>query len=115
MFRRVTFVTSLLATLGVASVAAATWSTLNEEEAKKELTAARIRAADCSRVSGITGAGKLKVTIDNTGHVSDLIMVSVPPGMDAPTDACVRAEFQKIRVTPFTGYIVVVSGGFVLL
>jgi hypothetical protein len=115
MSRAVGFLAAFLATLGVASVAAATWSTLNEEEAKKELNAARIRATECSKVSRVTGSGKLKVTIDNSGHPSDITMVSVPPGMDEPTDACVRAEFQKIRVTPFTGYIVVVSGGFVLL
>jgi hypothetical protein len=35
--------------------------------------------------------------------------------MDDKTDQCVRAEFQKIRVTPFVGATVVVSGGFVLL
>ncbi len=112
MPRVVGFVATVLAILGVASVA---WSSLNEAEAKKELMAARIRAADCSRVSGVTGSGKIKVTIGNSGQVTEMIMVSVPPKMDEQTDACVRAEFQKIRVTPFEGEVAVVSGGFVLL
>ena len=114
MSREVGFVLAVVAILGVASSALAS-STLNQEEAKRELTAARVRAADCSRVTGVTGPGKLKVSIGNNGQVSELIMVSVPPRMDEKTDACIRAEFQKIRVTPFEGDTVVVSGGFLLL
>jgi hypothetical protein len=34
--------------------------------------------------------------------------------MDDKTDACVRAEFSKIRVTPFEGETVNVTGAFVL-
>jgi hypothetical protein len=102
------------AAMAVASMASAT-STLNEGEAKKELTAARLRAASCSRVSGVFGNGKLKVSIGNSGLVTDILMVEVPPRMDDKTDACVRAEFSKIRVTPFEGDTVIVTGAFVLM
>lgn len=114
MIREIGYSMALLAVLGVATRAAGS-STFNQEEAKKELTAARVRAADCSRVSGVTGSGKLKISIGNSGQVTEMIMVSVPPKMDEKTDACVRAEFQKLRVTPFEGDTVVVSGAFVLL
>jgi hypothetical protein len=113
MSRAVGWVATVLTILAVASVAAA--DVFNETEGKKALTDARIRAADCSRVSGVTGPGKIKVTIGNAGQVTEMTFTSVPPKMDAPTDACIRAEFQKIRVTPFEGNTVIVSGGFVLL
>jgi hypothetical protein len=114
MIREAGFVLAVVALVGVSASALAS-STFNQEEAKKELTAARGRAADCSRISGVTGAGKLKVSIGNSGQVTEIVMVSVPPKMDEKTDACVRAEFQKLRVTPFEGDTVVVSGGFLLL
>jgi hypothetical protein len=101
------------AILAVTLVASAS-STLDENQARKELMAARIRAVACSRVSGVRGAGKLRVSIGNAGQVTDIIMLSVPPGMDDKTDACVRAEFNKIRVMPFEGDTVDVTGGFVL-
>jgi hypothetical protein len=100
--------------VALASIASASSSTFNEDEAKKELMAARVRSADCSRVSGVTGVGKLKVSIGNGGQVSEIIMLTVPPNMDDKTDACVRAEFSKIRVTPFEGETVNVTGAFVL-
>jgi hypothetical protein len=114
MFRYVGFVAGLLGLVSFASVALGA-STLNEEEARKELLAARVRSAECSKVSGVHGSGKLKISIGNSGQVTQIIMVSVPPGMDDKTDACVRAEFNKVRVTPFEGDSVNVSGAFVLL
>jgi hypothetical protein len=113
MTRRCSIVAAALGILSVASVALGA-STFNQDEGKRELTAARVRAADCSRVSGVTGTGKLKVSIGNAGQVTEIIMLSVPPGMDEKTDACVRAEFNKIRVTPFEGDTVNVSGPFAL-
>jgi hypothetical protein len=56
-----------------------------------------------------------KISIGNAGQVTEIIMLSVPPKMDEKTDACVRAEFNKIRVTPFEGDTVAVTGAFVLL
>jgi hypothetical protein len=90
-------------------------STFKEEEAKKELMAARIRATECSHVSGVTGSGKLRVSIGNSGQVTEIVMLQVPPGMDEKTDQCVKAEFNKVRVTPFEGDTVNVTGAFVLL
>ena len=114
MVRRLSFVCSVAALVGMASIALAS-STLNQDEAKKELLAARVRSADCSRISGVTGSGRLKISIGNAGQVTEIIMLSVPPKMDDKTDACVRAEFNKIRVTPFEGDTVAVTGAFVLL
>jgi hypothetical protein len=114
MVSRFVAVASMTAVLGVASLALAK-STLDEGEAKKELMAARIRAAACSKVSGVVGSGKLRISIGNAGQVTELLMTSVPPNMDDKTDACVRAEFNKIRVTPFEGDTAVVTGAFVLM
>jgi hypothetical protein len=114
MVRRLSFSGCIAAILALASIATAS-STLNQDEAKKELLAARVRSADCSRISGVTGSGKLKISIGNAGQVTEIIMLSVPPKMDEKTDACVRAEFNKIRVTPFEGDTVAVTGAFVLL
>src|SRR5579863_9341617 len=102
MSRRIGSAIALVGVLVVVSSAVAA-STFNPDEAKKALTGARVRAADCSRISGVTGPGKLKLSIGNSGQVTDMTMVSVPPNMDEKTDACVRAEFQKVRVTPFEG------------
>jgi hypothetical protein len=114
MSRYVGFVAALLGVVSVASFALAS-STLNEDQARKELLAARVRSADCSRVSGVRGSGKLRVSIGNSGQVTEILMMSVPPGMDEKTDACIRMEFNKIRVTPFEGDTVNVTGAFVLL
>ncbi len=109
------FVAAVLVVLSVPLGARAGKSTFNEDEGKKELMAARVRATQCSKVSGVTGPGKIKISIGNGGHVTDMTMLSVPPTMDQATDACVRAEFNKIAVTPFEGDTVVVTGGFVLM
>jgi hypothetical protein len=113
MVRKLGLVAAALGVLAVASAAAA--SPFNEDEGKKELMAARLRATECSKISGVTGSGKIKVTIGNTGIVTEVLMLSVPPTMDAKTDECVRAEFQKVRVTPFEGQMVIVTGGYVLM
>jgi|SRR5580658_5029695 hypothetical protein len=117
MTRRLGIVTSVVGVLALAMLAsvASANSSLDQAEAKKELMAARVRAASCSKVSGVTGSGKLKVTINTSGLVSDILMLEVPPKMDDKTDACVRAEFSKIHVTPFEGDTVVVTGAFVLM
>jgi serine/threonine-protein kinase len=85
---------------------------LNMAQASARLKGAAEMAKMCRRPGAQTGAGKVRVTFDPSGSVSNVDVL--PPFAGTGAGACVAQKFRMVAVTPFTGSPTTLQKGFYL-
>jgi len=99
-----------LATTKPVVPAAPSLKPFDAQAAGRALGAVDLRA--CGRTSG-PGAGHVKVTLDPSGAVTDVVIDSSELAGDG-SDRCVVLAFRRVKVAPFAGSAVTVGKRFVV-
>ncbi len=85
----------------------------DKQAAANALGEAAQRIGSCSKPSGPSGAGHIKVTFDITGHVTNTELDSGPFAGTA-VGTCIEARFHEAHIPSFSGKPVMVGKSFTI-
>jgi hypothetical protein len=83
-----------------------------EARATALVTGAAEMAKLCRMPGSVTGPGKVRVTFESSGLVSNVVVL--PPYAGTPAGACVAQKFKSVKIPSFTGAPVTLSKKFFL-